>query len=164
MNEGRPNLVLVDEAAEVVNAEAVQPKPTPEQEQPAPQVAQLSALSPALRKKVQREFKEWKAELQEIIRRGASISLSMRGGSLTYQFVLPPRLVKLVWSTTIKERVQMERLRQQEGAELRAVDGIRQEVDAAVRAVQEHHAKTTAAEPAAAPTEGQDALLEGAEV
>lgn len=50
------------------------------------------------------ELKQWKAELCKIIA-GANLEFNKDG---SYQFILPSRLVKLVWATTIKERVKVE--------------------------------------------------------
>lgn len=109
-------------------------------------------------KQAMREFKDWKRTLADMIRRGSSLVWAADG---TYQFVLPPRLVKLVWTTTIKERVKLEvikRRREQEEAKrldpddiptdpggasiedaatVAAVSSIQAEVDAAVSSIVE---------------------------
>lgn len=60
-------------------------------------------IPPAIRKKVLLEFKAWKAELLNIVKSGSRIVFNPDG---TYQFILAPRLVKLVWRTTIQERIK----------------------------------------------------------
>lgn len=94
-------------------------------------------VPPAAQRQAQKEFREWKRELMDMVRREATISWTLTKQGLVYQFVLPPRLVKLVWSTTLKERIKLERMKGPDGAERRAVESIRSEVDGAVAAVQD---------------------------
>lgn len=85
-------------------------------------------------RKALREFKEWKHTLAEILRREARIVWTARDGRVIYQFVLPAKLVRLVWGTTIDERIKLEMARQPEGAARRAVEQIRAEVEEVVAA------------------------------
>ena len=106
-------------------------------------------VSQSQRRKAILEFREWKSELVRMIKEGAALVFGPDGA---YQFVLPPRLVKLVWDTTIKERVRMER-KQGEGAEVRAIDALRQEVNETVARELKDERNTTAV----ADKEGHDA-------
>jgi len=58
----------------------------------------------AQQRKMHEEFRRWKESLVSMITRGARI-VQYRDGS--YQFLLPSKLVKLVWQVTLKERVRL---------------------------------------------------------
>lgn len=77
------------------------------------------------------EFREWKQALQTMIRREASLKWQIGG---RYSFVLPSRLVKLVWIATLKERIKLELSKggTEEEATRRAMAQIQQEVATAV--------------------------------
>lgn len=55
------------------------------------------------RKQAAVDFKDWKKELCNIINNQSRLVFNKDG---SYQFILPSRLVKLVWSTTIQERIK----------------------------------------------------------
>jgi hypothetical protein len=82
----------------------------------------------SLHKQALREFKAWKHTLSEILRREARMAWGVRGEKPYYQFVLPAKLVRLVWATTINERVKMEMRRQPEGAPQRVMEQLRAEI------------------------------------
>lgn len=90
------------------------------------------------KKQIHREFKQWKRMLVNMIRTGARI---VTGAGGKYQFLLPPALVKLVWSTTIQERIKHQQARGLEGDEAvkAAQEGLRNEVDEAQQAQQQIH-------------------------
>jgi len=82
-------------------------------------------------KKMMREFREWKAELCTIINRNSQAIINRDG---SYQFILPSRLVKLIWATTIKERIKTEQVINKlddAAARKAALDKLREEVEAA---------------------------------
>ena len=123
-DEGKARMMVIDESGpaktveQAVEAQAQKPKRV--------------EVPPAAQKKALREFKEWKHQLIDMIKRESSISWSVQDSGVVYQFVLPAKLVKLVWNTTIKERVKMEERRQVEGAVERAIKGLQGEVNGAV--------------------------------
>jgi len=122
----------------------------------------LSLVMARRQKQARQEFKDWKKSLMEIVRTGSQLVFRADG---SYQFVLPPRLVKLVWSTTIKERVVLERKqRGEEGAEQRAMAAIKEEVaqaTAGAMALLDEQEKANAPaprhepEPGAGPADGE---------
>lgn len=63
---------------------------------------QRAKVQPLIPKHVIADFRKWKQELIGIIKKGAHVQANPNG---TYTYVLPPKLVKLVWGATIKERV-----------------------------------------------------------
>lgn len=82
-------------------------------------------------KKMMREFREWKSELCSIINRNSQAVINRDG---TYQFILPSRLVKLIWATTIKERIRTEKVINKlddDEARKAALDKLREEVETA---------------------------------
>jgi hypothetical protein len=84
-----------------------------------------------VQKKAKAEFKEWKDELCTIIKRQSKLIFNKNG---SYQFILPSRLVKLVWSTTIQERIRAEMVHNKlsaEDARKKALTKLREEVEKA---------------------------------
>jgi len=84
---------------------------------------------------VQKQFKAWKRTLIEIIRSQSRI-VHNQDGIVT--FLLPPKLVKLVWNTTIKERAAYAA---QQGSDNPIRDGLtrlRDEVDHAVSLIEQN--------------------------
>ena len=80
------------------------------------------------KKQITHEFKQWKKQLIEMIKSGSRL---VPGPNHSYQFLLPPALVKLVWSTTIQERARYQEqvlgLEPEEAVKV-AVEGLRKEV------------------------------------
>ena len=79
---------------------------------------------------IQREFKKWKQQLREMINKGAKIQWGEQDGNTTYTFILPRELVKVVWTSTIQERINAEKAEfGEEGAIARALERLANEVD-----------------------------------
>lgn len=132
MTEHKPNLTLIDESSD-----AKQTVEGAVEKQTQPQQKHVVPIPPQAQRKALREFKEWKHQLADMIRKKSTIAWSVQGGKLVYHFVLPSDLVKLVWNTTIRERVKLEELKGAEGAVERAIDTLRKEVDGAVEQIVE---------------------------
>lgn len=91
------------------------------------------------RRTVMAEFKEWKKQLVGMIKAGSQVEFGNAG---TYQFILPPALVKLVWTTTIKERARYEQQvlgATEQEAQHRAVKSIQDEAADATTAARGAH-------------------------
>ncbi len=83
------------------------------------------------RRKADSEFKEWKKELCKIVNNQSRLIFNRDG---TYQFILPSRLVKLVWSTTLQERIKAELAGEAvslEDAKGRAINRLKEEMNQA---------------------------------
>jgi hypothetical protein len=78
---------------------------------------------------IQREFKDWKKTLINMIR---SQSRIVRANDGTVTFLLPPRLVKLVWNTTIKERAAYAAAKGSKNPMRDGLEGLRTEITDAV--------------------------------
>lgn len=79
---------------------------------------------------VQRDFKKWKQQLREMINKGTKIEWGEQEGKTTYTFILPRELVRLVWGSTIQERINAEKAEfGEEGAIARALERLANEVD-----------------------------------
>ena len=84
-----------------------------------------------VQKKAKAEFKEWKAELCKIINQQSQLVFNR---DASYQFILPSKLVKLVWSTTLQERIKAAKLagaKDATEAKKAAIEKLRQELDQA---------------------------------
>lgn len=90
----------------------------------------LGSLSPKVKRIVKKEFKDWKQTLVTMIHDGSRIQIN-RDGSVSY--ILPPKIVKLVWITTIKERVNMFEQQGSETPVKDAFDALRGEVAQAIQ-------------------------------
>lgn len=86
-------------------------------------------IPPKLKRQMLAEFKEWKKHLHNLIERGAQLQVNAQ--TFEYQFILPTQLVKLVWGTTMKERIKAEQANglEKEAAEHAAVQKLKQEMD-----------------------------------
>jgi hypothetical protein len=82
------------------------------------------------RKQALIEFKEWKKGLCEIINKQSKLVFNKNG---TYQFIIASKMVKLVWATTIKERIKIKMMGglDLDQARKAAMDEIRDEVSQA---------------------------------
>jgi len=75
-----------------------------------------------------KDFKNWKAALRDMINKETQCIISDDGKDAT--FLLPKRLVRLVWEVTIKERIRAEVAQHgEEGAAARAIARLRQEIE-----------------------------------
>jgi hypothetical protein len=79
----------------------------------------------ALNAKAHKEFKDWKRALCDMITRESSLEINRDG---SYAFLLPPRLVKLVWEVMIRERMRVEKVSAKE-----AVARTKDELDVTVK-------------------------------
>jgi len=86
-------------------------------------------IPPKVKRQMLAEFKRWKKHLHDLIDRGSQLQVNAQ--TFEYQFILPTQLVKLVWGTTMKERIKAEQANglEKEEAEKEAVRKLRQEMD-----------------------------------
>lgn len=82
-----------------------------------------------------RQFKAWKDKLCQIIRRESKLAFSP--DRTQYSFVLPPKVVRLVWQTTIQEKAKLLGVQEQQ-----ALEQVRNEVDEAVEKVRDAERNT----------------------
>lgn len=101
-----------------------------------------------IKKQANDEFKAWKKELCKIVNTESRLVMYKTG---TWQFILPSRLVKLVWSTTLQERIKAMLagdVVSLEDAKGKALKSIRDEMDQAyaefIEAPEAQAAKTRA--------------------
>jgi hypothetical protein len=78
-----------------------------------------------------RELKEWKKTLIKAIQTQSRLVFDKKG---EWSFILPTVIVKLVWNTTIKERIKYEESKSAEGATKRAVESLKQDFEQLVSA------------------------------
>ena len=75
-----------------------------------------------------KDFTKWKAALREMINKESQCIITEDGQSAS--FILPRRLVKLVWEVTIRERIKAEVAEHgEEGAAQRAINRLRAELE-----------------------------------
>ena len=79
---------------------------------------------------VMREFRQWKEDLKVLVDTRAKIEVLPSGEA---KFILPAELVKLVWLTTIKQRIAVEAARKPDGAFDRAMESIRSDLTTAAQ-------------------------------
>jgi hypothetical protein len=118
-----------DAARHTIEAWAKAPKETAGRPKPTSVKARLEAIE-KLKAKARKEFKAWKAELIKWVRTESMLEFCSDG---SYRFIIPSKIVKLVWATTIEQRVVAEMLysKDPEAARKKVLDDIKKELEEA---------------------------------
>lgn len=95
-----------------------------------------TAIPAALKKQAAKEHRDWKSILIGWINQKSKIQWY---GDGSYQFILPPPLVKMIWQTTLKERIKYVKLQHKgisdKEAAVKAVESINAELDGTAKTV-----------------------------
>lgn len=95
-----------------------------------------AAIPTRLRQHAAREHRDWKNVLKGWIDQKSKIQWYQDG---TYQFLLPPPLVKIVWQTTLQERIKYIKLKHKgisdKDAAVIAIESVNAELDGTAKTV-----------------------------
>jgi hypothetical protein len=85
----------------------------------------FARLTSARKRQAQNEFLDWKRTLIEMIKTGSRLEVKKDG---SWQFLLPPDLVRVVWETTVRERAAFLRQEGSASPDVEAVKSLQAEV------------------------------------
>lgn len=95
-----------------------------------------SAIPAKLKQQAAREHRDWKNVVKGWVDQKSKIQWYQDG---SYQFLLPPPLIKLVWQVTLKERIKYIKLKHNgisdKDAAVKAVESINAELDGTAKTV-----------------------------
>lgn len=128
--EKKGNGTTIDKEKIELMARPPVPKATPEPAEgpkviPMPQGGFANARRmKRIKAQAAKEFRTWRANLIEALKKGCRLEFNPNGG---YRFLIAPRIVHLVWATTIQERIKDAALRAAQRGEPSDPDAIKRE-------------------------------------